>query len=67
MRRVARLRPSARCNSGAELRLVACRWPVRGVPRYAELVVFADAPGEAAVNYVLFRLMGFPDVKVWTP
>lgn len=38
-----------------------------GVPRYAELVVFADAPGEAAVNYVIFRLMGFPDVKVWAP
>ncbi|MDP1899970.1 MAG: rhodanese-like domain-containing protein [Rubrivivax sp.] len=38
-----------------------------GVPRYAEVVVFADGPGEAAVNYVIFRLMGFPDVKVWAP
>jgi|CXWL01.1.fsa_nt_gi 3-mercaptopyruvate sulfurtransferase SseA len=38
-----------------------------GVPRYAEIVVYADAPGEAAVNYVIFRLMGFSDVKVWLP
>jgi 3-mercaptopyruvate sulfurtransferase SseA len=35
-----------------------------GVPRYAELVCVADDPGEAAVNYVVFKLMGFPDVKV---
>lgn len=35
-----------------------------GVPRYAELVVFADEPGHAAVNYFVLRLMGFPDVKV---
>ncbi len=38
-----------------------------GVPRYAEIVVFADSLGEAAVNYVIFRMMGFPDVKVWAP
>ena len=38
-----------------------------GVPRYAEIVVFADSLGEAAVNYVIFKLMGFPDVKVWAP
>ncbi|MBL8287801.1 MAG: hypothetical protein JNL85_07445 [Rubrivivax sp.] len=36
-----------------------------GVPRYAEVVLFADDPAEAAANYFLFRLMGFPDVKVW--
>ena len=35
-----------------------------GVPRYAELVTFADEPGEAAANYYLLKLMGFPDVKV---
>jgi 3-mercaptopyruvate sulfurtransferase SseA len=35
-----------------------------GVPRYAELVCYADDPGEAAVNYLVLRLMGFPDVKV---
>ena len=38
-----------------------------GVPRYAEIVLFGDTPGEAAVNYVIFRLMGFADLKVWTP
>ncbi|MGE5814818.1 MAG: sulfurtransferase [Acidobacteriota bacterium] len=36
-----------------------------GVPRYAELVCFCDDPGEAAVNFFLLKLMGYPDVKVW--
>ncbi len=35
-----------------------------GVPRYAELVCFADDPGEAAVNYFILKLMGYPDIKV---
>lgn len=35
-----------------------------GVPRYAELVCFSDDPGEAAVDYFILRLMGFPDIKV---
>lgn len=35
-----------------------------GVPRYAEIVCFADDPGAAAVNYFILRLMGYPDVKV---
>jgi 3-mercaptopyruvate sulfurtransferase SseA len=34
-----------------------------GVPRYAVLVTFSDDPGEAAANYYLLKLMGFPDVK----
>ena len=38
-----------------------------GVPRYAEIVVFADSLGEAAVNYVIFKMMGFPHVWVWAP
>jgi 3-mercaptopyruvate sulfurtransferase SseA len=38
-----------------------------GVPRYAEVVLVADSLGEAAVNYVIFRLMGFPDVTVLAP
>ena len=38
-----------------------------GVPRYAELVAFADDPGEAAVAWFALRLMGFPDVKVLAP
>jgi 3-mercaptopyruvate sulfurtransferase SseA len=36
-----------------------------GVPRYAELVCFADDPAEAAVNYFILKMMGYPDVKVW--
>jgi len=35
-----------------------------GVPRHAELVCLSDDPGEAAVNYVILKLMGYPDVKV---
>ncbi len=35
-----------------------------GVPRYAELVVFSDDPGEAAANYFVLKLMGYPDIKV---
>jgi 3-mercaptopyruvate sulfurtransferase SseA len=38
-----------------------------GVPRYAELVCFSDDPGEAALNYFVLRLMGYPDVKVLIP
>ena len=36
-----------------------------GVPRHAEIVLVADDVADAAVNYYLFRLMGWPDVKVW--
>ncbi len=35
-----------------------------GVPRYAELVCISDDPGEAAINYFILRLMGYPDIKV---
>jgi len=35
-----------------------------GVPRYAELVCVSDDPGEAAVDYFILKLMGFPDIKV---
>ena len=35
-----------------------------GVPRYAEIIVVADDPGDAAVNYYIMKLMGYPDVKV---
>jgi 3-mercaptopyruvate sulfurtransferase SseA len=35
-----------------------------GVPRYAEIICFADDPGAAAINYYILRLMGYPDVKV---
>lgn len=35
-----------------------------GVPRYASLVTFSDDPGEAAANYFVLKLMGYPDVTV---
>jgi 3-mercaptopyruvate sulfurtransferase SseA len=35
-----------------------------GVPRYAEIVSISDDPGEAAANYFILKLMGYPDVKV---
>lgn len=35
-----------------------------GVPRYAEIICFADDPGDAAITYFIFRLMGYPDVKL---
>jgi len=35
-----------------------------GVPRYAELICFSDDPGEAAVNYFILKLMGYPDIKM---
>lgn len=35
-----------------------------GVPRYAELVCYSDDPGDAAVNYFVLKLMGYPDVKL---
>ena len=35
-----------------------------GIPRYGELVCFSDDPGEAAVNYYILELMGYPDIKV---
>ena len=37
------------------------------MPRYAELVAFAEDPGEAAVTYFVLRLMGYPDVKLMLP
>ncbi len=35
-----------------------------GLSRYAEIICVADEPGDAAANYFLLKLMGYPDVKV---
>jgi len=35
-----------------------------GVPRYAEIVCCSDDPAEAAVNYFILKLMGYPDIKL---
>lgn len=56
------LKPDGRPRPAAEL------WKLieqAGVPRHAELVFFADDVAEAAQGYVVFRLMGWPDLKVW--
>jgi 3-mercaptopyruvate sulfurtransferase SseA len=34
-----------------------------GLTRFAEIVTISDDPGEAAANYFLLKLMGFPDIK----
>lgn len=38
-----------------------------GVPRYARVIAVADDPGEAAVAWVVLRLMGWTDVRVALP
>lgn len=35
-----------------------------GLPRFAEIVTVADDQGEAAANYVILKLMGYPSVQV---
>lgn len=35
-----------------------------GVPRHAQLVFVADDVGEAAMNFYVFRLMGYPNLRV---
>lgn len=35
-----------------------------GVPRFAELVTISDDAGEAAANYVVLKLLGFPGIRV---
>lgn len=35
-----------------------------GVPRYSDIIFVSNNPGEAAANYFIFKLMGFPDLNV---
>lgn len=37
------------------------------LPRYAQLLLVAKEPGDAAMNYAVLRLMGFADLKVLVP
>jgi 3-mercaptopyruvate sulfurtransferase SseA len=56
-------------NNGSTPKAAKDIWNIlakAGVPRYAELVCYSDDPGEAAVNYFILKLMGYPDVKVLT-
>lgn len=34
-----------------------------GLPRFAEIVTVSDNAGEAAANYVILKLMGYPSIK----
>lgn len=38
-----------------------------GVPRHARLLLQADEPGDAAIGLVVFRLMGWPDLRLRAP
>jgi thiosulfate/3-mercaptopyruvate sulfurtransferase len=58
---------TALLNAGGTPKAAKDIWTIltkAGVPRYAELVCYSDDPGEAAVNYFILRLMGYPDIKV---
>ncbi len=35
-----------------------------GIPRYGEFICISEDPAEAAMNYVILLLMGFPDIKI---
>ncbi|NYT66117.1 hypothetical protein H0A58_09055 [Alcaligenaceae bacterium] len=37
-----------------------------GVPRFAELITVSEDTGEAAVNYTILKLMGYPSVSLKT-
>ena len=54
-------------NAGGTPKAAKDIWSIlvkAGLPRYAEIICIADDPGEAAANYFILRLMGYPDVKV---
>lgn len=64
---VVRLTPADLLDKGGQPKPAAELWSLiakAGVPRFAELVVIGEDPGDAAINYVVLRLMGFPDVKL---
>lgn len=66
--RVIHLPYTALLNTDGTPKAAKDLWQVldkAGVPRYAEIVCFADDPGEAAATYYVLKLMGYPDVKVW--
>ncbi|MFA6311526.1 MAG: rhodanese-like domain-containing protein [Sterolibacterium sp.] len=54
-------------NSGGTPKAAKDIWSIlvkAGLPRYAEIICYADDPGEAAANYFILKLMGYPDVKM---
>jgi thiosulfate/3-mercaptopyruvate sulfurtransferase len=54
-------------NTDGKLKTAMEIWTIltkAGVPRYAEIIAISDDPGEAAANYFILRMMGYPDIKV---
>jgi thiosulfate/3-mercaptopyruvate sulfurtransferase len=54
-------------NEDGSVKPAADLWAViskAGVPRHAQLVFVADDVGEAAMNYYVFQLMGYPNLRV---
>ncbi len=64
---VIHLPASRLVNDDGSVKPAADLWAViskAGVPRHAQLVFVADDVGEAAMNYYLFQLMGYPNLRV---
>jgi 3-mercaptopyruvate sulfurtransferase SseA len=64
---VIHLPASRLVNDDGSVKPAADVWAViskAGVPRHAQLVFVADDIGEAAMNYYVFQLMGYPNLRV---
>ena len=64
---VIHLPASRLVNDDGSVKPAAELWPViskAGVPRHAQLVFVADDVGEAAMNYYVFQLMGYTNLRV---
>jgi len=63
--------PSAKfVNDDGSVKPAADLWVAiskAGVPRHAQLVFVADDVGEAAMNYYVFQLMGYTNLRVLLP
>jgi len=67
---VLQIAPDQLLNAGGAPKAAKDLWQVlakAGLPRYAEVVLLADTQGTAAMNYVVLRLMGFPNLVLWAP
>jgi thiosulfate/3-mercaptopyruvate sulfurtransferase len=54
-------------NDDGSVKAAAELWTViskAGVPRHAQLVFVADELGDAAMNFYVFQLMGYPNLRV---
>jgi 3-mercaptopyruvate sulfurtransferase SseA len=65
--KVIHLPASRLVNDDGSVKPAADLWTTiskAGVPRHAQLVFVADDAGEAAMNYYVFQLMGYPNLRV---